>query len=136
MVVCCGIEGRGLVFFFLFFFLLFCPRESPRLSSHRDGARVIPLEVMDTVIKCLLLHQQKALLLHQQKAMFRLVPVPENQTRAPSLNGALAETSSEEVAQCNMKGLNLFRKYETGLEMLLPGYRKRVDTSFMALAGF
>ena len=83
MVVFCWVEGRGLVFFFLFFFLLFCPRESPRLSSHRDGARVIPLEVVDTVIKCLLLHQQKA--------MFRLVPVPENQTRAPSLNGALAE---------------------------------------------
>ena len=35
-----------------------------------------------------------------------------------------------------MKGLNLFRKYETGLEMLLPDYRKHVDTSFMALAGF
>ena len=35
MVVCCGIEGRGLAFFFLFFFLLFFPREYPRLSSHK-----------------------------------------------------------------------------------------------------
>ena len=40
MVVCCGIVGRGLVFFFLFFFLLFSPRESPWLSSHSVCATV------------------------------------------------------------------------------------------------
>ena len=39
MVVCFRIEGRGLAFSFLFFFLIFFPREYPRLSSHPHKAR-------------------------------------------------------------------------------------------------
>ena len=49
--------------------ILFTPVPVPR-----NGARVLPLEVLPG---------------HRQKALFRLVPVPENRERAPSLNGAL-----------------------------------------------
>ena len=41
------------------------------------------------------------LLGHRQTALFRLVPVPENRERAPSLNGALDSGSSMAPIEIN-----------------------------------
>ena len=52
MVVCWGIEGRGLAVFFLFFFL-FSPRESPSaiVTVSRDAQNVCAITILGTFLK-------------------------------------------------------------------------------------
>ena len=58
------------------------------------------------------------LLGHRQKALFRLVPVPENGERAPSLNGALDCLDHITTTTTTTITTGYLQKFQDGLQIL------------------